>query len=102
MDFKVDFKVDLEFEFSSHPCKGIQDALGFWIPRRRFPDSRYWIPHFFLLELGFRVPVVGGIPDSKDEDFVFHKRICSGFRIPQAKLSSLHGVILVIRIMLPK
>ena len=76
-------------DFRVTSCKGIQDGLGFWIPRRGFPDSRYWIPHFFLLELGFRVPVVGGIPDSKDQDFVFHERICSGFRIPQAKLSIL-------------
>ena len=27
------------------PCKGIQDSLGFWIPRRgfRIPDTRSWI-----------------------------------------------------------
>ena len=28
------------------PYKGIQDSLVFWIPRRRYPDSRYWIPVF--------------------------------------------------------
>ena len=27
--------------------KGIQDSLGFWIPRRGYPDSRYCIPIFF-------------------------------------------------------
>ena len=29
-------------------CKGIQNSLGFWIPRRGFqiPDSRSWIPVF--------------------------------------------------------
>ena len=89
MDFEVDFKVDLEFGFSSHPMQ--RNPRRSWIP-----DSTPWIygfqvqdSSFFLLELGFRVPVVGGIPDSKDQDFVFHKRICSGFRIPQAKLSIL-------------
>ena len=28
------------------PCRGIQDSLVFWIPRRGYPDSRYWIPVF--------------------------------------------------------
>ena len=97
MDFEVDFKVDLEFKFSSHPMKGnlrrswILDST-LWISR-----FQYWIPHFSKkLELGFRIPIVGGIqdslsqiPDSKDQDSVFHKRICSGFRILQAKLSIL-------------
>ena len=84
-------------DFRVTPCKGIQDGLGFWIPRRSWIlDSTPWISgfqvldsSFFLLELGFRGPVVGGIPDSKDQDFVFHKRICSEFWIPQAKLSIL-------------
>ena len=50
-------------------------------------DSTPWISgfqvldsSFFLLELGFRVPVVGGIPDSKDQGFVFHKRNFPDFR----------------------
>ena len=60
---------------------------GFHAVDFRIPGTGFLI--FFLLELGFRVPVVGGIPDSKDQDFVFHERICSGFRIPQAKLSIL-------------
>ena len=90
MDFEVDFKVDLEFKFSSHPMKGnlrrswILDST-LWISR-----FQYWIPYFSKkLELGFRIPIVGGIPDSKDQDSVFHKRICSGFRILQTKLSIL-------------
>ena len=89
MDFEVDFKVDLEFGFSSHPMQ--VNPRRFWIL-----DSTLWISgfqvldsSFCLLELGFLIPIVGGIPDSKDQDFVFHKRICSGFRIPQAKLSIL-------------
>ena len=54
----------------------------------RIPGTGFLI--FFLLELGFRIPIVGGIPaDSKDQDFVFHKRICSGFRILHGKLSIL-------------
>ena len=41
-------------------CNGIQGILGLWIP-----DSRYWIRIFFLsVELGFRVSIVCGTPDS--------------------------------------
>ena len=32
--------------------------------------------------LGFRIPVVSGIPDSKARDSGFHKQKFSGFRIP--------------------
>ena len=48
------------------PCNGIQDNLGFWIPRRgfRIPDSRYWIVDSLSVELGFRIQIVSGIPDS--------------------------------------
>ena len=35
------------------------------------------------------IPIFSGIPDSKAQDSVLHKRICSGFRILQAKLSIL-------------
>ena len=28
------------------------------------PDSRYWIPSFLSVELGFRISLVNGIPDS--------------------------------------
>ena len=84
MDFEVDFKVDLEFKFSSHPMKG--NLRRSWIL-----DSTLWISRF-----QYWIPIVGGIqdslsqiPDSKDQDSVFHKRICSGFRILQTKLSIL-------------
>ena len=44
-------------------CKGIQDSLGFWIPRRRF-----WIPgtgfRSSSVEIGFRIVIVCGIPNS--------------------------------------
>ena len=45
------------------PCNGIQDSLGFWIPRRGF---RILSTGFRALsvELGFRIPIVSGIPDS--------------------------------------
>ena len=60
---------------------------GFQAVDFRIPGTGFFI--FLKLELGFRVPIVGGIPDSKDQDFVFHRRICSRFRIPQAKFSIL-------------
>ena len=65
MDFEVDFKVDFEFGFTSRPmhvreCKTVLDS-GFHAVDFRIPvqDSS-----FFLLELGFRIPIVYGIPDS--------------------------------------
>ena len=83
-------------DFRVTPCKGIQDGLGFWIPRYGFPDSSTGLLIVFKLELGFRIPIVCGIPDSlsqipdsKAQDSVLHKRICSGLRILQAKLSIL-------------
>ena len=61
------------------PCKGIQDSLGFWIPDHRL----------LSLELGFRIPVVSGIPDSliciadyKVQDSGFQKQKYPGCRIP--------------------
>ena len=50
-------------------------CLSFWIR-----DSRYWMPDSLLVELGFRIPVISGIPDSlrfitdsKAHDSRFHK-----------------------------
>ena len=54
-------------------------------------DSRYWIPDSLFVELGSRIPIVGGIripwavfgiPHSKAQDFWFHKQKFPGFRIP--------------------
>ena len=83
------------------PCKGIQDTLGFWIPRRglRIPItgfqiffSRTWIPdsncqwdsgflHLYsgFQGPGFRIPQakISKIPDSKCKNFPD-----SGIRIP--------------------
>ena len=46
------------------PYKGIQDSLGFWIPRPgfRIPDSRYRILEFtskHFLDSGIRTPGTG-------------------------------------------
>ena len=54
------------------PCKGIQDGLGFWIPRRRIPDSRYLSLCQWNLDSGF-LALYSGFQSP-------------GFRIPQAKL----------------
>ena len=50
------------------PCKGIQDLLGIWIPRRgfRIPDTGF---QFFSFELRFLIPIVIGIPDSTSNNF---------------------------------
>ena len=44
-------------------CKGIQDRLGFWIPRCGFqiPGTGF---QSLSVELGFWIPIVSGIPDS--------------------------------------
>ena len=47
----------LVFLILPHIRKGIQDSLGFWIPRLGF-----WIPGFGCQSV--RIPIVGGIPDS--------------------------------------
>ena len=75
------------------PYKGIQDSLGFWIPRRGF-----WILgtrfQSFSVELGFWIRIVRRIPDSlscildsKAQDFGFHKQNFPRFRIARAKIS---------------
>ena len=74
-----------------------QNSLRFWIPRR---GLRILITGFqiFFSEIGFRIPVVSGIPDSyscfsdsKAQDSGFHEEKFqdSGIRIP------LHGEIVL-------
>ena len=47
------------------PCKGIQDSLGFWVPRSGFRIPEWhWILDYLPVELRFRIPIVSGIPDS--------------------------------------
>ena len=62
------------------PRKGIQDSLGFWIPRRgfRIPGTGF---QSLPAERGFWIPIVSGIPDSlscipysKAPDYRFHKQ----------------------------
>ena len=45
------------------PRKGIQDSLEFWIPRRGFRIQGTGFQPLSV-ELGFRIPIVSGIPDS--------------------------------------
>ena len=72
------------------PRKGIQDSLGLdstqWIP-----DSRYWIPGSLSVELGFRILIVSGIPDSFScipdstaQDFKFHPQKFPRFQNPDS------------------
>ena len=63
---------------------GPQNSLGFWIPR-----SGFRISGTLSVELGFRIPVVRGIPDSlscnpdcKVQDSGLHKQEFPGFWIP--------------------
>ena len=46
-----------DYRFVGNPL-GILDST-LWIP-----NSRYWIPDSLAVELGFRIPIVSGIPDS--------------------------------------
>ena len=68
------------------PCNGIQDSLRFWIPRRGF-----WILstgfHTLSVELGFRIPIVSGIPYSLTCIQDSTSKIPQ-FRIPRAKIFS--------------
>ena len=57
-------------------------------PTLGISDSRYWILDSLLVERGFRIPIVRGIPlslswisDSKALDPGFHKQEFPGFRI---------------------
>ena len=59
------------------PCKGIQGSLGFRIPSGTGCQS---------VELGFWIPIVGGIPDSLSA-IVYSKS--PGFRIPRAEFSTI-------------
>ena len=70
---------------------GIQDCLGFQIPRHgfRIPFNGFRIPgtefQSLMLEVEFRTPIVSEIPDFKGHDFGFNKQDFPGSRIPGAK-----------------
>ena len=87
------------YRYSSFtPCKGIiQHSLGLCIPRCgfRIPGTGF---QSLSRELGFWIPIVIGIPDSfscipdsKTQDFGFHKQNFLGFRIPQQGLKFKFG-----------
>ena len=70
------------------PCKGIQDSVGFWIPRRgfRIPGTGF---QSLSVEVGFWISIVSGIPDALScisnskapENSGFRKHNFLGFRI---------------------
>ena len=79
--------------FAVCPCNLIWDSLWFLIPRCEFQDSRYWILDSLSVELGLRIPVASGIPnslsyipDSKAQDSRFAQKNFR-FQIPQTKMS---------------
>ena len=75
-------KQDAElFRVSLAPCKGIQDSLGFLIPRREFwvPGTRF---QSSSVEVGFWIPNLSRIPHSTSKMF-------PGFWIPEAKGSQI-------------
>ena len=69
MDFEVDFKVDLEFKFSSHPMKG--NLRRSWIL-----DSTLWIPDSCT---GFLIFL-------KNWNLDFGFQLLVGFRIPKTRI----------------
>ena len=46
---------------------------------------RYWIPDSLSVDLGFRILIVSGIPDSKAQDSGFQKQKFPGFSIQLQK-----------------
>ena len=90
---KVDLlgKVQLSFQGSPH-VRWSKTVSGFCMDHAPgIPDSTYWIP-VFVVELGFWIAFVSGIPDSsscipdsKAEDFGFYEEHFPGFWIPQEK-----------------
>ena len=80
------FHLNLTFAVCRQPYKGIQDSLGFWIPRRVFRILGTGF-QYLSVKLGFWILIVRAIPDSLSgiPDSRFHIQIFSGFRVPQAK-----------------
>ena len=80
---------DIMYRALSIFCPMLGNIRQFWIPDSTLwiPDSNYRIPDLFLVELGFRIPIVSGIPDSKAQDSGFHQQKFPRFRIPHGKIS---------------
>ena len=83
-------RTSLQHDDPITPCKGIQDILGFWIPRCgfRIPGTGF---QSWSVELGFWIPIVSGIPDSlgcipdsKAQKSGFHKQKFHTFRNPDS------------------
>ena len=55
------YTVQASWRIVPRQCKGIQESLGFWMPRGGFRSHRYWIPEFLLVEHGFQTPIVSRI-----------------------------------------
>ena len=69
------------------------NSIQSWIldPTPRITNSRFRIPWSLSVKLGFWIPIVSGIPDSlscipdsKDQDFGFHKQKFP--RIPEIRI----------------
>ena len=65
----------------------------------RIPDSRYWNPDSLSVELGFRIPIVSGIPDSsscipdsKAQDSGFHSKFFHDSEFHKKKFRGLRGI----------
>ena len=57
------FHLNLTFAVCRQPYKGIQDSLGFWIPRRVFRILGTGF-QYLSVKLGFWILIVRAIPDS--------------------------------------
>ena len=67
--------------------KGIQDSLGFWIPRRGFRISGIG-SQYLSVEFGFWIPIpdsLSCIPDSKAKDSEFHEQKFADSGIPHMR-----------------
>ena len=77
------------FEPSVTPCKVIQESLALQSARRsarRGLNSRYWIPDYLSVVLGFQILNISGKPDFFELNFRF---LSPGFLILQAKISQI-------------
>ena len=90
------------------PCKEIQDSLRFWILHRGSVQTSDTGFQYLSVELGFRIPIVSGvldslscIPDSKAQDFWFHKQNFLGFRNPINGSETNLGLVIKLALNLP-
>ena len=90
------------------PCKEIQDSLRFWILRRGSVQISGTGFQYLSVELGFRIPIVSGIPDSlscipdsKAKDFWLHEQNFPGFRNPINGSETNLGLVIKLALNLP-